>query len=97
MLFFAGMDVVYYTGGNFQHELDGMKHPLTDATCTKCHVTGKIGGFHTSEKHAGYTSECLGCHSAHTRTDEASGFINYQRWRPAVLPPCVSCHPALMG
>src|SRR5882724_12945599 len=30
VLFFAGMDVVHYTGGSFQHDLDGMKHPLSD-------------------------------------------------------------------
>ena len=97
VLFFAGMDVVSYTGGSFQDELDGMKHPLTDATCTKCHVPGKIGGFHASAKHAEYTSECLACHSAHRRADEAFGFIDYQRWRPSMVHACVSCHPALLG
>ena len=97
VLFFAGMDVVRYTDGNFQQELDGMKHPLTDATCTKCHVPGQIGGFHASAKHAEYTADCLGCHAAHLRTDQAFGFIDYQRWRPARAQPCLTCHPALLG
>jgi nitrate/TMAO reductase-like tetraheme cytochrome c subunit len=97
VLFYAGLDVVNYTGGNFQQELDGMKHPLMDTTCTKCHVLGKIGGFHASEKHAGYTSACLGCHSAHVRGDEAFGFIAYHRWPPAMAEPCLPCHPALLG
>ncbi len=97
VLFFAGMDVVHYTDGNFQRELDGMKHPLTDATCTKCHLPGTIGGFHASEKHAEYTADCLGCHSAHRQGDEAFGFIDYQRWRPEVSLRCLPCHPALLG
>src|SRR5206468_8621928 len=97
VLFFAGMDVVHYTGGSFQHDLDGMKHPLSDGSCTKCHVQAKAGGFHASAKHAEYTSECLGCHSAHPPGDEAFGFIDYHRWRPALSQPCLPCHPALLG
>ena len=50
-------------------------HPLTDASCTKCHAQPKVGGFHASPKHAGHTSGCLGCHSAHAQGDEAFGFI----------------------
>jgi hypothetical protein len=97
VLFFAGMDVLHYTGGSFQHELDGMKHPLDDASCTKCHLPGKIGGFHASPKHAEYTAECLGCHSAHAPGDEAFGFIDYHRWPPAMAERCLPCHPALLG
>jgi hypothetical protein len=97
VLFFAGMDVLHYTDGNFQHELEGMKHPLGDATCTKCHAPGMIRGFHASPKHAEYTADCLGCHSAHASTDEAFGFIDYRRWRPAMTQACIPCHPALLG
>jgi len=97
VLFLAGMDVVHYTEGNFQHELDGMKHPLADTACTKCHAAGKVGGFHASPKHAGYTSGCLGCHSAHAHADQTFGFIDYHRWRPAIAEPCLACHPALLG
>jgi len=97
VLFFAGMDVLHYTGGNFQHELDGMKHPLSDTACTKCHAPGKIGGFHASPKHAGYTAQCLGCHAAHAHADQAFGFIDYHRWRPATAEPCLACHPVLLG
>jgi hypothetical protein len=97
VLFFAAMDVARYTGGNFAHELDGMKHPLTDASCTKCHAQPKLGGFHASPKHAGYTSGCLGCHSVHAKGDETFGFINYLRWPRATAEPCLACHPALLG
>ena len=97
VLLFAGMDVVRYTGGRFQHELDGMKHPLTDASCTKCHAPGTVGGFHRSPKHAEYTSRCLDCHSAHARTDQAFGFIDYQRWPRSRTESCIGCHPALLG
>ena len=97
VLFFAGMDVANYTGGTFQRDLDGMKHPLTDATCTKCHLRAKVGGFHASPKHAEYTAHCLECHSAHARADQAFGFIDYQRWPRPRTERCVSCHPALLG
>src|SRR5438477_10500014 len=70
VLFFAGMDVLNYTGGRFQHDLDGMKHPLTDASCAKCHARAKPGRFHASAKHAEYTAGCLGCHSGHAKADE---------------------------
>lgn len=90
------MDVEDYTIGDYRRELDGMKHPLTDATCTKCHPTGAIRGFHASAKHAGYTSECLTCHPAHARTDQAFGFIDYRHWPSNVLERCVTCHPALL-
>ena len=97
VLFFAGMDVVHYTLGRFRRDLDGMRHPLGDATCTKCHAPADIGGFHRSAAHAGHTSGCPSCHLAHARTDEAFGFVDYQRWRPAALEPCLGCHPALRG
>ena len=97
VLFFAAMDVVRYSSGHFAHELDGMKHPLGDASCTKCHAQPKVGGFHASPKHAGYTSRCLDCHSAHAKRDEAFGFIDYMRWPRATAEPCLSCHPALLG
>ena len=93
----AGMDVVTYTGGNFAHDLDGMKHPLTDATCTKCHRAGTVGGFHASPKHTEYTAACLGCHAAHAKADQAFGFIDYHRWPSSMRERCVSCHPALLG
>ena len=97
VLFFAGMDVVTYTGGNFAHDLDGMKHPLTDATCTKCHRPGTVGGFHASPKHTEYTAACLGCHAVHAKADQAFGFIDYHRWPSSMRERCVSCHPALLG
>ncbi len=97
VLFFAAMDVARYTGGNFAPELDGMKHPLTDATCTKCHAEPKVGGFHASSKHVGYTAACLGCHSVHAKGDESFGFIDYGRWPRATVEPCLACHPALLG
>jgi len=97
VLFFAAMDVARYTGGSFAHELDGMKHPLTDASCTKCHAQPKVAGFHASPKHAGYTAGCLRCHSAHAQRDEAFGFIDYMRWPRAMAEPCLACHPALLG
>jgi|ERR1051325_9495641 hypothetical protein len=97
VLFFAAMDVAKYTGGNFAHELDGMKHPLMDASCTKCHEPAKPGGFHASPKHAAYTSACLGCHLAHAKGDEAFGFIDYMRWPRVTAEPCLPCHPALLG
>ena len=97
VLFFAAMDVARYTGGNFAHELDGMKHPLTDASCTKCHAQPKVGGFHASPKHVGYTSGCLGCHAAHAKRDEAFGFVDYMHWPRATAEPCLACHPALLG
>jgi hypothetical protein len=97
VLFFAGMDVLHYTAGRFQHDLDGMKHPLNDETCTKCHLQAKAGGFHASPKHAGYTSGCGGCHSAHGKGDESFGFIDYMRWPRAGVEPCLPCHPALLG
>jgi hypothetical protein len=91
------MDVLNYTGGRFQHDLDGMKHPLTDATCTKCHARAKLGGFHASAKHAEYTAGRLGSHSAHAKADEAFGFINYLRWPRTTAEPCLTCHLALLG
>jgi len=97
VLFFAGVDVVNYSKGTFQRELAGMKHPLADAACSKCHVPGRIGGFHASAKHTGYGEDCLGCHAAHRRADQAFGFIDYQHWRPARAQPCLTCHPALLG
>lgn len=97
VLFFAGMDVVNYTRGSFRPELEGMKHPLDDASCVKCHLPSNPGLFHRSEKHTGYATGCLSCHIAHARTDEAFGFLDYQRWPAERLQPCLPCHPALLG
>jgi hypothetical protein len=97
VLFFAGMDTVDYTLGDFRRDLDGMKHPLGDATCTKCHAPSGLGGFHGLADHAGHTAGCLSCHPSHARVDEAFGFIAYRRWPPQTLAPCQGCHPALLG
>jgi nitrate/TMAO reductase-like tetraheme cytochrome c subunit len=97
VLFFAGMDVVHYTTGRSPRELKGMKHRLGDATCTKCHAPSDPGEFHKSQKHSGYVTECLTCHSAHARTDQAFGFIDYTGWPADKARPCLTCHPALLG
>jgi nitrate/TMAO reductase-like tetraheme cytochrome c subunit len=96
VLFFAGMDVVHYTTGRFRKELKGMERPLGDASCTKCHAPSNPGEFHKSEKHSGYVTGCLTCHLAHSRTDEAFGFIDYIRWPAEKTGPCLTCHPGLL-
>jgi nitrate/TMAO reductase-like tetraheme cytochrome c subunit len=96
VLLLAGLDVVHYTIGQYQRELEGMRHPLTDRTCTKCHAPNDLHGFHREKDHAAHAAQCLTCHVVHAPTTETLGFIDYQRWPQEVLGPCQRCHPALL-
>ncbi|MBI1818142.1 MAG: hypothetical protein HYR72_24440 [Deltaproteobacteria bacterium] len=96
VLLFAGLDVAHYTTGQYQQEREGMRHPLTDRSCTKCHAPAGLRGFHREKDHAGHHAQCLVCHVVHAPTSEAFGFIDYHRWPQEVLGPCQGCHPALL-
>jgi hypothetical protein len=85
-------DALYYALGAFE-EPQGMRHPLWDEDCAKCHETydpPPQGAFHDLEAHnLDFPYACVECHRAHPVFDlRLPPFLS----RDVVLPVCRNCH-----
>jgi hypothetical protein len=93
----AAKDALLYLSGRFE-EPEGMRWPLWDEDCRKCHAgfaegpadAGRSARFHELAVHnAELGVDCVECHVVHQRgVDPAAFFLD----APRVRAQCARCH-----
>lgn len=101
----SARDAFWYATGRFE-EPEGMRWPLWDADCRKCHAAfearrAAFGDplYHQVPAHQGddFTVRCVECHRAHTAGEAGEGALpSHDFLLPAVVRgQCARCHPEL--
>ena len=96
----AAKDAFWYVVGHFE-EPDGMRWPLWDEDCRKCHDSFEESSapawqsprFHQVPLHnVDLGVDCVGCHSVHEAGGNAAAHFVHA---DAVRVECARCHPDL--
>ncbi len=93
----AAWDMGRWVIGAYQ-DPEGLRYPLGDRTCLKCHPDGgqnpKIAkAFHNALYHRDPRNGCSDCHRSHLEAPAEMRFLQ----SVIVKPLCDQCHQAILG